>query len=65
MAAKKSAGKRGYFSGVVYEAKKVEWPTGKKLNNMVLTVVVFCSIFAIIFLAMDFVVQFILRAIGA
>lgn len=59
------AAKKGYFSGVVYEAKKVEWPKGKELNNMVLNVVVFCTIFAIIFLIMDFVVQFILRTIGA
>ena len=59
------AAHKGYFSGVMYEAKKVDWPTGKKLNSMVLTVVVFCSAFAIIFLAMDFAVQFVLRAIGA
>lgn len=59
------AGKsRSYFSGVVYEARKVDWPKGKKLNKMVFTVVVFSAIFAIIFLIMDFVINYVFRMLG-
>lgn len=55
---------KSYFSGVIYEAKKVDWPKGKKLNKMVLTVVVFCAIFAVIFLCMDFIINVVFRWLG-
>jgi len=55
----------GYFNGVVQEAKRVEWPKGKELFNMTLSVVQVCAVFAVIFVVMDFIINFILRAIGA
>lgn len=56
--------KKGYFKGVIYEAKKVEWPKGKELNKMVISVVQFCAVFAVIFLVMDVIINLILKAMG-
>lgn len=53
-----------YFSGVVAEAKKVEWPKGKELTNMVLSVLGVCAIFAVIFIVMDLVINLIFGAMG-
>lgn len=53
-----------YFKGVIYEAKKVEWPRGKKLRQMTLSVVQFCVIFGAIFYVMDLIINAILRAVG-
>jgi preprotein translocase subunit SecE len=53
-----------YFKGVISEMKKVEWPTGKELYQLTLTVIGFSAIFALLFLVMDFVIVSIMKAMG-
>lgn len=56
--------KKGYLAGVISEAKKTEWPKGKKLKNMVISVLGVGVVFIIIFFAMDTIINLIMRAMG-
>ena len=53
-----------YFKGVFSEAKRVEWPHGKKLRGMVISVLVVSAIFGVIFFFMDMGFTGIMRALG-
>jgi len=54
-----------YFKGVQSEIKRIEWPKGMELTKMTISVVQVCALFAILFILMDYVINFILRGIGA
>ncbi|MDR1782337.1 MAG: preprotein translocase subunit SecE [Bacilli bacterium] len=56
--------KSGYFREVINEAKRVEWPTGSKLFNMTITVIIVCGLFALIFWIMDLIINAILAGMG-
>lgn len=53
-----------YFKSVFAEAKRVEWPKGKKLREMTLSVLAVSAIFAVIFVLMDFVINAVMGAMG-
>ncbi|MDR3257977.1 MAG: preprotein translocase subunit SecE [Mycoplasmataceae bacterium] len=53
-----------YFSDVIKEAKRVEWPKGKNLASMTYSVLIVCAIFAAIFWIMDFIINNIMRVMG-
>ena len=53
-----------YFKGVISEAKRVEWPRGKKLRDMTLSVLAVSAIFGAIFFVMDIIINMIMRAMG-
>jgi len=54
-----------YFNEVITEAKRTEWPKGKELTDMTLSVIQVCAIFAVIFILMDVIINFVLRGLGA
>lgn len=56
--------KKGYFASVISEAKKVEWPKGDKLRNMVISVLGVSVVFIIIFFTMDSLISLIMKALG-
>lgn len=51
--AKKKEGLRGYFKGVRLELKKVVWPTREELISYTWVVVLFCTVLALGFWAVD------------
>lgn len=56
--------KAGYFTEVIREAKRVEWPTGNKLVNMTITVIVVCGLFALLFWIMDLIINALFAVMG-
>ena len=53
-----------YFSGVIRESKRVEWPKGKKLREMTLSVLAVSAAFGAAFFIMDFIINLIFGALG-
>ena len=53
-----------YFKSVFAEAKRVEWPTGKKLREMTLSVLGVSAVFGAIFWIMDLAINGIMGVLG-
>ncbi len=56
--------KKVSWSGIKKEAKRVRWPKVKDIWSNTAETVIFTAFFAIFFVACEFVVTLILRALG-
>lgn len=56
--------KKGYFAGVISEAKRVEWPKKDELTKMSISVLAVSAVFVAIFFVMDALISIILKAMG-
>lgn len=56
--------KKGYFAGVISEAKRVEWPKRKELVKMSLSVLAVSGLFVAVFFVMDALIAIVLKAMG-
>ena len=52
------------WSGIKKEAKRVRWPKPKDVLENTAEVLIFVAFFALFFVFCDFIVTFILRALG-